>query len=114
VADPLLEALQKGGCRHEAAYLAHLESRGLAVIRAQGLDAADPWAAAAEAREPGNSDLVRYWVFKSEGGVRIERRVPLIPYIREVEQLARLSQPRRGIVEFWGTEARKGAPRLGR
>jgi len=69
---------------------------GLPALEARGLDGADPWTAlfemAAQARLPGTSDLVPYWVFEAEGGARIERRVPLIPYSREVEQLARLKR----------------------
>ena len=55
----------------------------------------DPWKAmfdmAAEDREDGASDLVPYWLFE-EGDTRVERRVPLLPYSREVGQLARLKR----------------------
>ena len=55
----------------------------------------DPWKAmfdlAAENREDGASDLVPYWLFE-EGDTRVERRVPLLPYSREVGQLARLKR----------------------
>jgi hypothetical protein len=33
-----------------------------------------------------------YWVFEVEGGARVERRVPLLPLSREVEQLRRLKR----------------------
>ena len=56
----------------------------------------DPWKAmfemAVKNRKGGASDLVPYWIFETEGGARVERRVPLIPYSREVGQLARLKR----------------------
>lgn len=55
----------------------------------------DPWKAmfdmASEDREDGASDLVPYWLFE-EGDTRVERRVPLLPYSREIGQLARLKR----------------------
>ena len=41
---------------------------------------------------PDVSDLVPYWIYEIDGGARIERRVPLTPYTREVGQLARLKR----------------------
>ena len=55
----------------------------------------DPWKAmfdlAVKDRSNGTSDLVPYWIFEG-GETRVERRVPLIPYSREVGQLARLKR----------------------
>ena len=69
---------------------------GLAALRRRGRGGTDPWAEmfamAAADRDPGVSDLVPYWIYEVEGGARIERRVPLTPYTREVEQLARLKR----------------------
>ena len=69
---------------------------GLAALRRRGRDGADPWAEmfamAAADRDPDVSDLVPYWIYEIDGGARIERRVPLTPYTREVGQLARLKR----------------------
>ena len=56
----------------------------------------DPWAEmfaqARRDRKPGLTDLVPYWVFETENGARVERRVPMPPLSREHGQLARLKQ----------------------
>ena len=53
----------------------------------------DPWQELfqkASAEKPaGQNDLVPYWVFE-EGSARVERRIPLLPYSREVEKLKAL------------------------
>jgi hypothetical protein len=64
---------------------------GLLALRTRWDGNGDPWArmfalAAAE-RPAGTNELVPYWIFDTEGGVRIERRVPLLPLSREVAQL---------------------------
>ncbi len=55
----------------------------------------DPWeflfCRAKNERHPGSSDLVPFWVYE-EGSARVERRVPLIPFSREVGQLDRLKR----------------------
>ena len=60
----------------------------------------DPWKAmfdlAVKDRSNGTSDLVPYWIFEG-GEARVERRVPHIPYSREVGQLVRL---RRGLALY--------------
>ena len=73
------------------------------LVEAYGLQAlcqfaeipSDPWKVmfdlAVKDRSSGASDLVPYWIFE-EGETRVERRVPLIPYSREVGQLARLKR----------------------
>ena len=55
----------------------------------------DPWQTlfqiASQRKTNGYSDLVPYWVFE-EGSARIERRIPLLPYSKEVGKLKRLKQ----------------------
>ncbi|MCB9475331.1 MAG: helicase [Deltaproteobacteria bacterium] len=55
----------------------------------------DPWAClfarAVQDRAESESDLVPFWIFE-KGSARIERRVPLIPFSREVGQLERLKK----------------------
>lgn len=59
-------------------------------------DARDPWeavfAAAAQDRPEGSSDLVPYWVYAPDGGARIERYVPAEPFSREMRQYERLQR----------------------
>ncbi len=56
----------------------------------------DPWEVlfqvAVDARDGATNDLVPYWIYEVEGGVRVERCVPLFPYSREVGALARLQK----------------------
>ncbi len=55
----------------------------------------DPWQTlfriASQGKTNGSSDLVPYWVFE-EGSARVERRIPLLPYSKEVGKLKRLKQ----------------------
>jgi hypothetical protein len=54
----------------------------------QGAAPADPWAqmfGAARAATDEESDLVPYWL--CEGPVKVERRVPILPFSREVQRL---------------------------
>ena len=55
----------------------------------------DPWQTlfqiASQDKTKGYSDLVPYWVFE-EGSARVERRIPLLPYSKEVGKLKRLKQ----------------------
>ncbi|MCY4655992.1 MAG: helicase-related protein [Gammaproteobacteria bacterium] len=55
----------------------------------------DPWQTlfqiAHQGKTNGYSDLVPYWVFE-EGSARIERRIPLLPYSKEVGKLKRLKE----------------------
>jgi len=64
---------------------------GLGALREGWQRSGDPWeclfAQAAKDRPAGASELWPYWVFEVEGGARVERRVPLLPFSREVEQL---------------------------
>jgi helicase-like protein len=57
----------------------------------------DPWdclfkLAREEARKTRASDIVPYWIFETEGGVSIERRVPMLPLSREHGDLERLKR----------------------
>jgi hypothetical protein len=60
----------------------------------------DPWVfmfdRAVEARAPGMNDIVPYWVF-DEGEAKIERRIPLLPFSKEVQKLEML---KRGLVLY--------------
>lgn len=55
----------------------------------------DPWQALFERagadRAENSSDLIPFWVFE-QGPARVERRVPLIPFSREVRHLDRLKR----------------------
>ncbi len=55
----------------------------------------DPWKLlfdiASEGKAEGLSDLIPYWVFE-EGSARVERRIPLLPYSKEVGKLKRLKK----------------------
>jgi hypothetical protein len=69
---------------------------GLGELAAGWSGQGDPWEhlfeRAVATRDGAANDLVPYWVYETEGGARVERRVPLLPYSREVEQLARLKR----------------------
>jgi hypothetical protein len=69
---------------------------GLAALQEGWNRQGDPWSYLfdrARAERPGGaSELWPYWVFEVEGGARVERRVPLLPLSREVEQLQRLKR----------------------
>jgi hypothetical protein len=43
-------------------------------------------------RDPGESDLVPFWVYPHQGGAHIERHVPSLPLSREKEQIHELSR----------------------
>lgn len=55
--------------------------------------AQDPWATlfrlAAQQKQHGLSDLIPYWIFE-EGAARVERRIPLLPFSKDVQKLKRL------------------------
>jgi hypothetical protein len=58
-------------------------------------DGGDPWHTlfqiAAQGKSNGHSDLIPYWIFE-DGSARVERRIPLLPYSKEVGKLKRLKQ----------------------
>jgi hypothetical protein len=70
------------------------EKYGLTAL-SQVHDTEDPWRAlfelAAEGKPTGCSDLVPYWIFE-DGSARVERRIPMLPYSKEVGKLKRLKQ----------------------
>lgn len=71
----------------------NLAEHQASALRRRGSAADDPWRlmfeqARAEAKV--HSDLVPYWIY--EGSVRIERRVPMLPFSREVARLAWLKR----------------------
>jgi hypothetical protein len=51
----------------------------------------DPWTTlfdlATAERRPGLGDLTPYWIYPLEGGARVERRVPMLPFSREQQRL---------------------------
>ena len=55
----------------------------------------DPWQTlfqiASQNKSHGHSDLIPYWIFE-EGKACVERRIPLLPYSKEVGKLKRLKQ----------------------
>jgi hypothetical protein len=81
-------------------YKGHAVRRNIAkaygLMELQGGGWTDVWdqlfARAAADRKPGMNDLIPYWLFETEGGWNVERRVPILPLSREVAQLRRLKQ----------------------
>lgn len=67
---------------------------GLAALNGRWEPGSDPWnrmfEIAAEACGQGDGELSPYWLFA--GPYKVERRVPLLPYSREVERLKRLKR----------------------
>lgn len=55
----------------------------------------DPWEQlfdiAALGKPDGTSDLIPYWIFEG-GSARVERRIPLLPYSKEIGKLKRLKK----------------------
>jgi hypothetical protein len=72
------------------------KSHGLTALTRHWDGQGDPWARlfalAAGSRSADRSDLSPYWIHEAEGGVRVERRVPLLPLSREVAQYERLKK----------------------
>jgi len=69
---------------------------GLMALRGQLEGCPDPWDVlfrlAAESRPDNLSELVPYWLFEVENGVKVERRVPMLPFSREEIHLDRLKR----------------------
>lgn len=66
----------------------NLAHRQIDVVRGQGSTPEDPWKTmfdAARAETDIDTDLIPYWIY--EGPVRVERRVPMLPFSREVRRL---------------------------
>lgn len=57
-------------------------------LREQGLKSSDPWKDmfdSARAQSKVSNDLVPFWIY--EGDVKVERRVPMLPFSREITRL---------------------------
>jgi hypothetical protein len=64
-----------------------------AVVQGHGKAPDDPWRLMferARSEAPVDTDLIPYWIY--EGSVRVERRVPMLPFSREVTRLAWLKR----------------------
>lgn len=62
------------------------------VTSAQG----DPWdkmfELATDARAPDETEITPYWVYPLDGGAKVERHVPMLPFSREVGRYERLKR----------------------
>jgi hypothetical protein len=66
----------------------NLAHRQIDVVRGRGSMLDDPWKKmfdAARAETDIDTDLIPYWIY--EGPVRVERRIPMLPFSREVRRL---------------------------
>jgi hypothetical protein len=69
---------------------------GLGTLRDRIGGRSDPWDvlfdAAAEGRPAGTNQLVPYWIYPTQGGVTVERRVPTFPLSRESQKVIGLQR----------------------
>jgi hypothetical protein len=69
---------------------------GLPALAQRWSGAGDPWQRlfelAAADRPAGANELIPYWIFETDGGVQVERRIPLLPLSREVARIERLKR----------------------
>jgi len=66
---------------------------GRSALRTHWQEGTDPWTTLfAEARKRRSGDLEAFWLFETENGATVERRVPLLPLSRDAVQLARLKR----------------------
>jgi len=69
---------------------------GLDTLRSRMDGAGDPWEVlfrvASENRPPGASDLIPFWIYETEGGVEVERRIPMFPFSKEIGRLVALQK----------------------
>lgn len=67
---------------------------GLETLKKHWSGQGDPWnllfVLARQNRPDVANDLVPYWLFEVKGGTNIERRIPILPYSKEVTHLQRL------------------------
>jgi len=66
----------------------NLAHRQADVVQGQNIVPDDPWRMmfdTAHSQTKGGNDLVPYWIY--EGPVKVERRVPMLPFSREVKRL---------------------------
>ena len=71
----------------------NLAERQAAAIKGRGQSPDDPWRLMferARSESEVDTDLIPYWIY--EGSVRVERRVPMLPFSREVTRLAWLKR----------------------
>ena len=71
----------------------NLAERQTAAVRGRRRAPNDPWAwmfEQARSEATVNTDLIPYWIY--EGSVQVERRVPMLPFSREVTRLAWLKR----------------------
>ncbi|MCA1510213.1 helicase-related protein [Bradyrhizobium sp. NBAIM01] len=71
----------------------NLAERQIGSVRASATAPLDPWSymfERARSESEAHADIVPYWIY--EGSVRIERRVPMLPFSREVTRLEWLKQ----------------------
>ena len=71
----------------------NLAERQATVVRGRGQAPDDPWKLmfeCARSEAAVDTDLIPYWIY--EGSVRVERRVPMLPFSREVTRLAWLKR----------------------
>ena len=67
----------------------NLAERQAVAIRGGGQSPDDPWRLmfeSARSEAAVDTDLIPYWIY--EGSVMVERRVPMLPFSREVTRLA--------------------------
>ena len=69
---------------------------GLAWLRDHWRGQGDPWdllfTAASADRPRHANELTPFWIYEVDGGAKVERRVPMIPFSREQGQLRRLKR----------------------
>jgi hypothetical protein len=66
----------------------NLAHRQIDVVRGHASASEDPWKTmfdAARAQTDVDTDLIPYWIY--EGPVKVERRVPVLPFSREIRRL---------------------------
>ena len=71
----------------------NLAERQAAVVRGKSVAPDDPWAfmfEQARSEVAVGTELIPYWIY--EGSVRVERRVPMLPFSREVTRLVWLKR----------------------
>jgi len=70
------------------------EKYGLKMLESEDFKG-DPWQILFETAQnnkpEGQSDLVPYWIFE-DGAARVERRIPILPYSKDIAKLKRLKQ----------------------
>jgi len=71
----------------------NLAKKKIDSVRGQGQEKVDPWLTmfdAAYAETTTKTGIIPYWIY--EGDVKVERRVPMLPYSKEISRLEWLKQ----------------------